>query len=101
MQAALQVGAATSRPSSPYACGKALCSMVFASAVADIVSVSSDAASMYLIFMVRLLDDGREATAGIEVACIDCAWPTHRVRTASQNACARLRRLVRPCARFE
>jgi hypothetical protein len=46
---------------------------------------------MYFIFMVRLLDDGRETTVEIEVARIDCEWPTHKI--ALQQA----EMLVRDC----
>jgi hypothetical protein len=68
MQAKLQGGAATSRPSMPYACGgllrsfvrAQLLSFVRASAVADIASngASSSAARKYFIFIIRFLDCG-------------------------------------------
>jgi hypothetical protein len=75
MQAALQGGAATSRPSIPCACGGAVCSIVLASAAADIASANSDAASRYLIFIVRVLGSSDHR---IEVARIECAWPTDK-----------------------
>src|ERR1700688_1334302 len=88
MQAALQVGAATSRPS--YACGSATCSVVRAWTVADIASASSDVASRYVIFIVRLLDCGREATARIEVARIGDALPTDQSALTSADCLAEI-----------
>jgi hypothetical protein len=58
MQAALQGGAAASRPSVPVACGRPFLSLVRASAVADNASdgTSSSAARKHFVFIVRLLD---------------------------------------------
>jgi hypothetical protein len=55
MQAALQGGAATSRPPLPYACARALLLLVRSWAVAGVASddMSNSAAITFIIFMVR------------------------------------------------
>jgi hypothetical protein len=59
MQAALQGGAAISRPSLPYACARVLL-WIRSCAIAGVASdeASNNAAKMCVIFMIRFLDCG-------------------------------------------